>query len=55
MDQLNINKILNREDDALKIKDILMNFELNKHNPLFKKGIYIYGEPGTGKTNVGKN
>ena len=55
MDQLNINKILNREDDALKIKDILMNFELNKHNPLFKKGIYIYGEPGTGKTTFVNN
>ena len=55
MEQLNINKILNREDNALKIKDILMNFELNKHNPLFKKGIYIYGEPGTGKTTFVNN
>jgi len=45
-----MNKILNRESDALKIKEVLQNFEANKHNPLLKKGIYIYGDPGTGKT-----
>jgi DNA polymerase III delta prime subunit len=50
MDQLNINKILNREDQANSIKFILKDFEANKNNLLFKKGIYIYGEPGTGKT-----
>jgi replication factor C subunit 1 len=50
MENININKILNREDKANSIKDILNNFELNKHDLLFKKGIYIYGEPGSGKT-----
>ena len=50
MDKLNINKILNRENEALNIKTILQEFELNKHNMLFKKGIYVYGDPGTGKT-----
>ena len=50
MDQLNINKLLNRENEAQQIKNILRNFELNKNNLLFKKGIYVYGEPGTGKT-----
>jgi len=50
MDQLNINKILNREEKEREIKNILMDFELNKNNLLFKKGIYIYGDPGTGKT-----
>lgn len=50
MDQLNINKILNREEQANSIKFILKEFEANKNNLLFKKGIYIYGEPGTGKT-----
>jgi len=50
MDQLNINQLLDRDNDVLKIKDILKHFELNKHNLLIKKGIYIYGEPGTGKT-----
>jgi len=45
-----MNNILNREDAVLKIKEVLTNFELNKHNNLLKKGIYIYGEPGSGKT-----
>ena len=50
MNELNINKLLNREDDVLKIKEILMNFELNKKDLSLKKGIYIYGDPGTGKS-----
>jgi DNA polymerase III delta prime subunit len=50
MENLNLNKILNREEKASSIKEILKNFELNKNNLLFKKGIYIYGDPGSGKT-----
>jgi replication factor C subunit 1 len=50
MENININKILNREEKVISIKDILTNFELNKHDLLVKKGIYIYGEPGSGKT-----
>jgi DNA polymerase III delta prime subunit len=50
MDELNMNDILNRQQDVLKMKQSLKDFELNKMNPLFKKGIYVYGEPGTGKT-----
>jgi replication factor C subunit 1 len=50
MENININKLLKREDKVKFVKDILLNFELNKNNLLFKKGIYIYGEPGTGKT-----
>ena len=50
MDELNINKILNRDEKANNIKDILRSFEQNKNNMLFKKGIYVYGDPGTGKT-----
>jgi DNA polymerase III delta prime subunit len=50
MEELNINTILAREDIANNIKNILKEFELNKHNILFKKGIYIYGDPGSGKT-----
>ncbi len=50
MNKLNLNNILNREENVLKMKEMLKNFELNKYNLLFKKGIYVYGEPGTGKT-----
>ena len=50
MEELNINKILNREQQEKDIKNILKDFEANKNNLLFKKGIYVYGHPGTGKT-----
>ena len=50
MEGLNINTILNRNDKACSIKEILQDFELNKNNMLLKKGIYVYGDPGTGKT-----
>jgi len=50
MEELNINKILNREQQEKEIKNILKEFETNKNNLLFKKGIYVYGYPGTGKT-----
>ena len=50
MEQLNINNILNREEKANNIKDILLDFDKNKNNVLLKKGIYVYGDPGTGKT-----
>ena len=50
METLNLNNLLNREEEANKFKEILKKFELNKHKLDTKKGIYIYGEPGTGKT-----
>jgi len=50
MDKLNINKILEREEQEKEIKNILKDFELNKNNLLFKKGIYVYGDPGSGKS-----
>jgi len=50
MENININNILNREIHAQSIKDILLNFEKNKHTLTFKRGIYIYGDSGTGKT-----
>jgi DNA polymerase III delta prime subunit len=50
MDKLNINTLLNRDTKSDNIKEILRKFDDNKHNPLFKKGIYIYGDPGSGKT-----
>ena len=50
MDKLDINNSLNRVQNADNIKAILNDFEANKNNILFKKGIYVYGDPGTGKT-----
>jgi len=50
MQCINYNAILNREQVSKSIKNILMQFEQNKHNFSFKRGIYIYGAPGSGKT-----
>jgi len=50
MDQLDFNTILGREQTASAIKEILINFESNKSNLSLKRGIYIYGAPGSGKT-----
>jgi len=50
MENINLNKLLNRDEETNKIKEILKDFELNKHNLATKKGIYIYGDPGSGKT-----
>ena len=50
MQPINYNAILNRESISLAIKDILTQFEKNKCNFILKRGIYIYGAPGSGKT-----
>jgi DNA polymerase III delta prime subunit len=50
MEQLNINAILNRELKEKQICDILNTFEKEKNNLQTKRGIYIYGSPGSGKT-----
>jgi len=50
MNMNNINKLLNREEKFQQVKDILINFEENKKNFFLNKGIYIYGDPGSGKT-----
>ena len=47
---MNINEILNREPIIKEITTILTNYETNCQNINFKKGIYIYGSPGSGKT-----
>ncbi len=46
----NINEILGREKIANQIKKILGEFDANCKNVNYNKGIYIYGAPGTGKT-----
>jgi DNA polymerase III delta prime subunit len=46
----NINQILDRHSIANEIKQILTIFDNNHNNLNYKKGIYIYGSPGCGKT-----
>ena len=50
MDQLNLNLLLGREENEKKLIECLNYFEENKKNVLTKRGMYIYGSPGTGKT-----
>ena len=52
MDTIDITTILNRNKIADSIKCFLINFEKEKYNMAFKRGIYIYGNPGTGKTRM---
>ena len=51
----NINHIFEREKMANEIKQLLLSFDANSKNLSFKKGIYIYGSPGSGKTYFVKN
>jgi len=50
METIDINNILEREACVETVKTILKDFEKNKHNLTTKKGIYIYGDPGSGKS-----
>ena len=50
MNEININSIFDREKTAQEIKNILLSFDKNYKDLTFKKGIYIYGSPGCGKT-----
>jgi len=49
------NRTLGREHSALEIKTILSSFSSNIKNLSYKKGIYIYGSPGCGKTKFVEN
>ena len=48
--KLDLNTILNRNHIATKIKNILEEFSNNKTDFSLKRGLYIYGAPGIGKT-----
>ena len=45
-----LNEILDRESIKKEIKEIILHFKENCKNIHFKKGIYIYGTTGCGKT-----
>ena len=50
MDKLDLNKILDRKNIYNEIKDILHHIQKNDSHDQVKKGFYIYGNPGSGKT-----
>ena len=50
METLNINHLLNRSEEVNRVKTILQEFNENKNNLLTKRGLYIHGGPGSGKT-----
>jgi hypothetical protein len=50
MNDLNLNKILNREKQGEDILGLLAHFYANKKSQTVKKGIYVYGETGVGKS-----
>ena len=50
MNDLNVNAILGREHIYKKIKIILDGFQVNKNDITLKRGIYLFGNPGSGKT-----
>lgn len=55
MDELNISNILNRDEQAERMRMLLEEFNKNKNNLNIKRGIYVYGKPGTGKTRFVKD
>jgi len=42
--------ILDREKTANELKQLLLDFDKNRNNINYKKGFYVYGSPGCGKT-----
>ena len=55
MELIDFNSILNRKKTYENIKVFFKEFEKNKHDLSFKRGIYLYGNPGTGKTTFIEN
>jgi len=55
MDNLDFNKLLDRDHITEKVRSTLIDFENNKKDLTKKRGIYIYGSPGSGKTTFIKN
>ena len=50
MEQLNMIELLDRAGAEKSLMDCLKHFELHKMELTTKRGIYIYGNPGSGKT-----
>jgi Cdc6-like AAA superfamily ATPase len=54
MEEIDINKLLNREKYITEIRDVVAKFESNPDDYHRVGGIYIYGETGIGKTYFAK-
>ena len=52
MDNIKLNKILDRENIIEQIKNNINEFESNKNLLTIKRGFYIYGNPGSGKSTL---
>ena len=52
MDTINLNTILDREELINEIKNNMKSFEENKNSLNIKRGFYIYGNPGSGKSTL---
>jgi DNA polymerase III delta prime subunit len=48
--KVDFNEVLERTDLVLKVKKLLKEFNDKKHDLSVKRGIYVYGSPGCGKT-----
>ena len=55
MELMDINNILNRKKISENIKNFFKDFDKHKNDLSVKRGIYIYGNPGTGKTTFIEN
>ena len=55
MNELNLNLLLDREEEEKKFIEMLANFEENKKLLQTRRGMYVYGSPGCGKTLFVKN
>ena len=49
---INYNTYLGRDTIYNNLRDFLASFQKNKSDLTFKRGVYIYGAPGAGKTEL---
>ena len=54
IDNLCFIDILDRNKERQKLKDFLTKYETADRKDLIKRGVYIYGDPGVGKTYFAK-
>ena len=50
MEKIDINTIFERSSIEQQIKTVLSDFDEKCNDLNYKKGIYLYGSPGSGKT-----